>query len=163
METGRKKASRWLVRMRKRKKVKAVCMVQRRETGRPEVCYGRRPREGEELHQVHVTDAELLLGHRIETGVTLGKARPDGLARIGGRECAVEVDNSRMSRKQMRAKWQTYDGQDVFILVITHAEERMHRLRKDAAGVADKALFTTFDRLRAGGPWVDHAGEAVRL
>jgi hypothetical protein len=166
LATGLKKASRWLTKMRRRKKVRAVCVVQRRETGRPETCYGKRPKVGEELHQVSLYDAEWFLRCRIETGVRLGKARPDGVAVIAGRTVAIEVDNSRMSRKQMAAKWRSYDGVDAFILVITVREERMQKLRANAASspVADRAFFSTFARLeKVSEPWMDCVGKSIRL
>src|SRR4051812_22432742 len=39
---ARKKAAKWLCRHRKRGRVRVVGVVQRRDTGRPEVCHGRR-------------------------------------------------------------------------------------------------------------------------
>jgi hypothetical protein len=145
--------------------VRAVCVVQMRETGRPEVCYGRPPKAGDEEHEVRVAEIEVVTGWRIER-CRLGKAQPDGVATVNGQTCAIEVDNSRMSRKQYAAKWKTYDGVDAFILVITTSEQRMQKLRADAAtsAVADRVFYSTFSRLEnVAEPWVDCSGNALRL
>src|SRR5437660_178312 len=42
MATRKKKANRWLVKQRKRGRIRVVGIVQRRDTGRPEFTYGRR-------------------------------------------------------------------------------------------------------------------------
>src|SRR2546423_1413528 len=76
-ETGRKKASRWLCRRRKRKQVRVRGVVQMKATGRPELVYGQKCKEEELEHEVLVTEAELLLG-RFERRVIIGKAISDG-------------------------------------------------------------------------------------
>jgi hypothetical protein len=156
-----KKASRWVVRQRKRGRVRVVGVVQRRDTGRPEIVYGRSSKDLE--HDVRITDLELLLGTPIQPGVKVGRTVPDGVMVRDGRRCFIEVDNSgKMTPKQMQAKWDRYRGVDGFILVVAVKEERMQRLRKGAEAVQDLAiLLTTFDRLRAGQPWVDWSGDSI--
>jgi hypothetical protein len=150
------------VKQRKRGRVRVVGVVQRRDTGRPELVYGFATRDHE--HCIRVTDLELILGVPITDG-RAGDTEPDGLAQIGGRLVAVEVDNSgHMDRKQMRRKWHRYQNFAGFILVVTLTSGRMERLRKDAELVKDKALFTTFALLE--GParrCVDFYGNSVSL
>ena len=165
LEATRKKASRWLVKQRKRKKVRAVGVVQRRDTGRPEVVHGRRCKQDEIEHEVRVTDLALILNVRMERGVKVGTAEPDGMAMIDGRRCAFEIDNSgKMDAKQMKQKWPRYGKFDGFIMVVAVTEERMQRLIAWSDAVKEIALFTTFTRLlKVSEPWVDCTGRAIRL
>src|SRR5262245_41231199 len=58
--TRKKKASRWLVKMRKRGRVRVVGVVQRRDTGRPELVYGPWCRQDQLEHEIRRTDFFLL-------------------------------------------------------------------------------------------------------
>ena len=153
------------MKQRKRGKVRVIGVVQRRDTGRPEIAYGRPCKPAEIEHEVRVTDLELILKVRIERGVTVGTAEPDGMATIDGRRCAIEIDNSgKMTAKQMQQKWKRYGKFDGFILIVAVWEERMQRLILWAEAVKEIALFTTFTRLlKVTEPWVDCTGQAIRL
>ena len=153
------------MKQRKRKKVRAVGVVQRRDTGRPEVVYGRRCKPDEIEHEVRVADFEVILKVRLERGVKVGSAEPDGMATIDGRRCAIEIDNSgKMTAKQYQQKWKLYGKFDGFILVVAVTEERMQRLIVFSEPMKEIALFTTFTRLlRVAEPWVDCAGQTIRL
>src|SRR5687768_9301122 len=60
LATRFKKASRWLVRQRKRRRIQVIGIVQRRDTGRPEIVYGRRCQLDQIEHEVRVADFALL-------------------------------------------------------------------------------------------------------
>src|SRR5207249_4710214 len=71
VEARRRKASRWLVRERQRKRVSVVGVMLRKDTGRPEIIYGRKAKDSE--HEVWVAELEVILGHRIERGAKVGR------------------------------------------------------------------------------------------
>ena len=151
--------------MRRRKKIRVVGVVQRRDTGRPEVVYGRRCKAEDIEHEVMVAEAEILLGSRIERGAKVGKTEADGMLVRDGQRCFIEVDNSgKMTARQMQAKWKRYEGVEGDILVIATSEGRMQRLRAGGELVKSVALFTTFDRLRSvAEPWIDWHGKTVGI
>jgi hypothetical protein len=167
METQKRKARRWLTKQRRRKRIFVVGIVQRRDTGRPELVYGRRCKQDQIEHELRVTDFALVFkDSRLTRDAKVGRTEADALMIRDGHRCYVEIDNSgKMTAKQMEAKWKRYDGVDGFILVVAVTEGRMQRLRRGAELVKDAALFTTFDRLRAGGsePWVDWYGNTVGI
>lgn len=144
-----------------------IGIVQRRDTGRPEIVYGRRCKQDEIEHEVRITDLALLFKDSPMTrNAKVGRTEADGLMIRDGQRCFIEVDNSgKMTAKQMEAKWKRYEGVDGFILVVAVTEARMQRLRRGAELVKDMALFTTFERLRSGmpEPWVDGYGNSVRI
>lgn len=144
-----------------------IGVVQRRETGRPEHVQGRQCPQDQIEHEVRVTDFALLYPDaRAQRGDVVNRAHPDLTLTIGGRRCYVEVDNSqKMTARQMRDKWERYGRipDDEFILVVCRTAGRMERLRAGAEPVKDSALFTTFDRLRAGLPWVDWYGNTAEV
>lgn len=145
-----------------------IGVVQRRDTGRPEFVYGRRCRPSELEHEVRITDLALHFRDRpFVRGIKVGRAEPDAVMEIDGHRLAIEVDNSgKMTVKtQMAAKWQRYLAGEGDILVVALTEARMQRLRASAEPVKDRALFTTFDRLRSGTaePWIDWYGKATGL
>ena len=97
-------------------------------------------------------------------GEAVGRATPDLTIELNGRRCHVEIDNSqKMTARQMRDKWERYGTlpDNVFILVVCRTAGRLERLRAGAGAVKEWALFTTFDRLQAGQPWVDGYGNTV--
>jgi hypothetical protein len=168
METRKKRAHRWLVRQRRRKRIRVVGVVQRRDTGRPELLYGRPFPRGMEEHEVRVTDLALyFLKYPFSREAKVGRTHADAVMTLeGGRRCFIEVDNSEnMTAKQMTAKWRRYEGTEGDILVVCVTEGRMQRLRAGAELVKDRALFTTFARLQSAmtEPWVDWFGNTVRL
>lgn len=140
-------------------------MVQRKDTGRPEVVYGRSCRQAQLEHEVRVTDVAVHFhGRPFSRDARVGRTEADGLLIHDGRKCYVEVDNSgHMSARQMEDKWRRYGDVDGFILVVCRTEARMERLRRGAGLVKDAALFTTFDRLRANRPWTDWYGKTVEI
>lgn len=143
-----------------------IGIVQRRETGRPEHAYGRRCAPDEIEHEVAVTEVALLFPDATpRRGDMIGRASPDLTLLIGGRRCYVEVDHSQKmtAARQMRDKWERYGtlSDTEFILVVCRTAGRLDRLRVGAEAVKEWALFTTFDRLRAGQPWVDGYGNTV--
>ena len=167
LETQKRKARRWLEKQRRRKRVRVVGLVQRRETGRPEIVYVRRCPADTIEHEVRVTDFALLFSDcRIVRDAKVGGTEADALMIRGGERCYVEIDNSgKMTAKQMTAKWKRYSGVDGFILVVALTETRMERLRRGADLVKNVALFTTFARLQSGmaEPWVDWYGRTARV
>jgi len=140
-------------------------VVLRRDAGRPEVVYGRRCKLDNLEHEVMVAEFEILIGERLERGVAAGKTIPDGSFTRDGERFHVEVDNSgKMTARQMADKWKRYGRVDGYILVVAQTEGRMQGLRQGATAVSEVALFSTFDRLRkAGEPWIDCAGNTVRI
>lgn len=143
-----------------------IGVVQRRETGRPEHAYSQRRCPPDEIeHELRVTDVALHFADAPPSrGETVNRATPDLILRIAGRRCYVEVDNSqKMTAQMMKLKWERYGtlSDREFILVVCHTAGRLERLRTGAEAVKDWALFTTFDRLRAGDPWVDWYGNTV--
>jgi hypothetical protein len=165
LSTRLKTANRWLRRQRKRNKARVIGIVQLKETGRPVHAYGRRCAADEIEHELFVSEIAFHFGlAQAWRGEVVHRANPDLLLRIDGKRCYVEVDNSqKMTARQMQDKWDRYGtlSDDEFILVICHTVGRMERLRAKAETVKDWALFTTFDRLRAGEPWVDYIGTTV--
>jgi hypothetical protein len=141
--------------------------VQRRETGRPEIVYGRRCSANTLEHEIRVTDFALLFPDcRIVRDAKAGRTEADALMIRDGERCYVEIDNSgKMTAKQMEAKWKRYADVEGFILVVAVSESRMERLRRGAELVKNVALFTTFDRLRSGmaEPWIDWHGRTAEL
>ncbi len=167
LATRKKKASRWIAKQRRRGRVKVVGMVQRRDTGRPEIVCGRSCKQDQIEYEVRVADLALLFRDSPMTrGVKVGRTEADGLMIRDGRRCYIEVDNSgKMTAIQMKAKWKRYDGADGFILVVAVTEGRMQRLRHGAEQVKNIALFTTFTRLQSEmpEPWIDWYGNTVRV
>jgi hypothetical protein len=167
LELQKKKAHKWVARQRRRGRVKVVGIVQRRDTGRPEIVYGKRCKATETEHEVRITDLALhFRDWPFIRGEKVGRAEPDALMVMEGHRVAIEVDNSgKMAARQMAAKWERYQGGSEDILVIAMTEGRMERLRKGAEAVKDRALFTTFARLRSGSsaPWIDWYGKTTNL
>src|SRR5258708_5012691 len=90
-----KKASRWIVRHRRRRELQVVCIVQRRDTGRPEIAYGRWCKQDQIEHEVRVTDfGNLFKEYPMARGVKVGRTEADGVIVIDGRTCEIEIDNS---------------------------------------------------------------------
>src|SRR5438874_429267 len=56
LETRRKYASRWLVKQRRRKRIRVIGIVQRRDTGRPEIAYGRFAKYDQIEHEIFVAE-----------------------------------------------------------------------------------------------------------
>ena len=161
----RKKAVKWATRQRRRGRLRLVGVVQRKDVGRPEVVYGRPCRRAQLEHELRITDfAVRFPGRPFRRNAKVGTTEADGVLVHDGRTCYVEVDNSgKMTAKQMEAKWKRYGPVDGFILVVCRTEPRLERLRRGAELVKDVALFTTFDRLNGGRPWVDWYGQTVDL
>ncbi len=108
-------------------------MVQRKDTGRPEIVYGRRCKPEDIEHELRVAELEIILACEIERSVRIGRTTPDGVLIRDGERCAIEVDNGgKMTAKQMEAKWKRYEGFTGIILVIAMTERRMQRLRTGA-------------------------------
>lgn len=141
--------------------------MQRRDTGRPEIVYGRPCKLDQIEHEVRVTDLALLFKDSPMTRhAKVGRTEADGLMIRDRHRCYIEVDNSgKMTAKQMEAKWKRYQGVDGFILVVAVTEARMQRLRRGAELVKDVALFTTFERLQSDmpEPWVDWYGHTAQI
>lgn len=146
-----------------------IGIVQRRDTGRPELVYGRWCKHDVLEHEVRVTDFALLFPDSpLSRDAAVGKTEADAVMVRREQTCFVEIDNSgKMTAKQMEAKWRRYraaEMQDAFILVVARTEARMQKLRKGAELVKELAFFTTFDRLRSNPkPWLDWHGNAERL
>ena len=166
METSRKKASRWLCKERKRKRVHVQGIVLLNATGRPEFVYGKASKEGELEHEVLITEAELLLGGPFQRNVRVGKTTADGFLIRDGNRMYVEIDNESMSEKQMREKWVRYEEIDGFILVICRTKGRLKRLVRSAEKVKAVVLFSRFDWLRmktVREKWVDWFGKRAEI
>jgi hypothetical protein len=166
-ETARKKASRWLVKERKRGLVEVVGWLNLRSTGRPELVFGRRCRPEEIAHEVGVAEVQLAFPDSLfERGEATGATEADAMFVHDGERMYLEIDWSQnMSRKQMTAKWERYAGVAGTILVVTRTEARLETLRHNAGAVTDRALFTTFARLASGleEPWTDACGKTTGL
>lgn len=146
------------MKLRKQGRLKVAGVVQRKDGGRPEIAYGRRAKDLE--HAVQITELELLIG-RIELPVKCGKAEPDGMFQGD----AVELDFSgKENKKQWQGKLAKYPREETWILVVAMSEARMQRLRAWSESLKDWMVFSTFDRLRAGGQaWVDCQGNVTAL
>lgn len=107
LEARKKKASRWVADQRRRGRIHVVGVVQRRDTGRPEVVHGRRCKQTEVEHEVIVAEFEVLTNIRLERSKKRARTEPDGTGETEGNKVSVEIDNSgKMTvRKQMEAKW----------------------------------------------------------
>ncbi len=152
--------------MRWRGLIAVVGVVQRKDTGRPEIAYGRRCKPQDIAHEVSIADIENCLGAVLTRGVKVGRTEPDGFMRRDGTDMAIEMDRSgKMTQKQMDAKWDRYRGFNGLILVVAMTESRMQRLRKGADAVKGQAMFTTLTRLKSGmsHPWIDCIGDPVSI
>lgn len=127
--------------------------------------YGRRCKQTEIEHEVRITDFAVHYdGHPFTRDAKVGKTTADGLLTIDGQKCWVEIDNTgHMDKRQIESKWTKYGSVEGFILVVAVSEARKERLRKWSETVKDAALFTTFERLRTGKPWVDWYGRTVEI
>jgi len=167
LETKKRKARRWIAKHRGRKRITVIGIVQRRDTGRPEVVYGRRCKQDQIEHEVRVTDFALIFKDSpISRDAKAGRTEADGIMIRDGDRCYIEIDNSgKMTARQMESKWQRYQGVVGYILVVAVTESRMQRLRKGADLVKDIALFTTFERLGSelSEAWTDWYGNTVRI
>ena len=115
-------------------------------------------------HQVWVTEAELLLGVDCDREVEIGGAVADGHFLSDGCTFAIEVDNAaKQSRRQYLEKWNKYGRFDGFILVVCHSDKRMESLSRWAEPQKEVCLFSTFERLRAGEPWIDGYGNKAAI
>ena len=166
-ETARKKASRWLCRQRKRRRVHIRGIVCLNRTGRPELVYGQRCNEEQLEHEVWITEAELLLDARCKRSVPVGKTFADALFVRDATRFYIEVDNQTMTAKQMQRKWGLYGREiDGYVLVICHTKERLRRLMRGAEPVKDAALFTRFRWLRSPHvkeQWIDWYGNRANI
>lgn len=164
LDIKKKKASRWIKRQLRRKRIRLIGILQLKDTGRPALVYGRRCQQHQIEHEIRVTEFAILMDSTLERGVKAGRTEPDGLMIREETRFWIEIDNSgKMDAKQMQAKWKRFEGVDGFILVVAVTEERMQRLRKGAELVKNIALFTTFDRLRAGLAWIDWYGKTTNI
>lgn len=148
--------------------MRVVGVAQRKDTGRPEIVYGRRCKADQVLHQVMLAELALMFRDSPFTpDAKVGRTEADAAMVREGRTCFVELDYSgKMTAKQMRAKWERYGRlrDDQVILVVAMGEARMERVRQGAEAVKDWIFVTTFDRLRnAPKPWIDFAGNAIRI
>lgn len=157
------------MKQRKRRRISVVGIVQRRDTGRPELAYGRRCPSDQLEHEIRVTDFALLFPKcRIVRDANVGRTVADGLMMLDGRRLFIEIDNSgKMNVRQLEAKWRRYSeaGGKFNVLVVAVTEGRMQRIRRGAELMKNVAFFTTFDRLRSGmaEPWLDFEGSSTDL
>lgn len=142
-----------------------VGIALRRDTGRPEIAYGRKCKPQELEHELRVTDfANSFKDAAISREAKVGNTEADGSMTLDGERCFLEIDNSgKMNGKQMKAKWKRYEGVKGWILVVAVTEGRMERLRRGAELVKNAALFNTFARLKEGLPWSDWYGNTADL
>ena len=105
-ETARKKASRWLVKNRKRGSIHVAGWLLLRESGRPEIAYGRRCRPDELAHEVGVAEVQLHFSDcPFDRGEAVGETEADAAFTLDGERMYLEVDWSQnMSRLQMKEK-----------------------------------------------------------
>lgn len=155
------------MKQRKRGLIAVAGVLLIRRTGRPEIAYGRRCRPEELAHEVGVTEVQLAFPESpFERGESTGATEADATFLHCGERMYLEVDWSQnMSRKQMAAKWERYDGVVGTILVVTRTDARLETLRANAGPVSDRALFTTFARLASDEPepWIDAGGQTTGL
>ncbi len=137
-----------------------------KETGRPELVYGKRCREDELEHEVLITEFELLMDDLLTRNAPVGKTIADGLLTREGYRFFVEVDNETMTVKQMKEKWIRYDGAKGFILLICRTSGRLKRLFRSAARVKSQIFFSRFDWLRLKNvkrKWIDCYGKRAEI
>lgn len=165
-ETSRKKASRFLCRQRRRKRIFVRGFVTTAGIGRPDIAYGQECKEDNLEHEVWLTEAELLMGVTFDRNAQVGKTTADAKFVKDGETFWVELDNETMNLKQMREKWLRYENVREFILVICHRKSRLRLLRKSAGTVIQQILFTRFRWLRSirvKEPWIDGIGKRVGI
>lgn len=141
-------------------------MILLKETGRPELVYGKHTKEFALEHEVLITEAELLLGESIQRNVPIGKAIADGMLIRKGARLYVEVDNEHMTPSQMREKWIHYGSVDGFILLICLTTGRMRRLMRSAERVKNVIFFSRVAWLRMENvreKWIDWYGKRAEI
>jgi hypothetical protein len=141
-------------------------MILLKETGRPELVYGKRCKQDEIEHEILITEFELLMAERIQRNVPVGKTTADGMLIRDGIHLYVEVDNESMTSKQMREKWIRYNGVEGFILLICRTKGRLRRLMKSAERVKKVVLFSRFEwlsRKKVREKWIDWFGKRAEV
>ena len=143
-------------------------MILLKETGRPELVYGKETKEFGLEHEVLITEAELLLGESFQRNVSVGKAIADGMLIRRDSRLYVEVDNEHMSPTQMREKWNRYGDINLndAILLICHTTGRMRRLMRSAERVKTVVFFSRFEWLRMENvreKWIDWYGKRAEI
>lgn len=86
---------------------------------------------------------------------------PDATAWINGRRLHVELDTGEVPYSRVLERFQVYAAQPDDVLWITSTESRMEGLRQRAGMIADKAMFTTYERCLKG--WTTYQGDAIRV
>ena len=149
---------------RKRRGIRLVGIVQLNVMGRPQMAYGRPCKMRNIPHEISVCEASLLTGLEFQRTKTGGATEPDGIAEKGGVKFFLEVDeSSHLTKKQYETKSQGYAKVEGFVLIVTHGEERMKRVMGWCGAMDEVALFSTFERLKAGQGWQDRRGEVVEV
>lgn len=136
------------------------------DTGRPEKVFGKPCAEVLLAHEIAITEAELLLGATFTSGVRVGKAIADAVFVRDGVRFWLEIDNQKMTSRQLRRKWKLYGKVNGYILVICHTKTRLRLLMKSARVVKNVTLFTRFRWLRSKQvqrPWIDWYGHRVSI
>jgi hypothetical protein len=133
--------------------------------GRPDIAYGADCKEDNLEHEVWLTEAELLIDVEFQRDAKVGNTTADAMFVKDGETFWFELDNETMNAKQMREKWSRYETSEGFILVVCHRKSRLRLLRKSAAAVIHRVLFTRFRWLRSkiAEPWIDGACKRVRI
>jgi hypothetical protein len=167
---SRKKASKRLARLAKRKQLRCLGTAQIRG-GRPEHVYGHGWWKGDNLvHEVQLTrvclkiDAEEI---RRGPGDVDPFLWPDAELVFGGRRYCLELDCGTMSPTAIvRKRFARYRTCRDTTLWVCPSATRVERLRRHAAMVRATALFTTLDQALSNphAPiWVDFEGTTTAL
>ena len=95
LATRRKKARRWIAKQRRRGKLRVIGPVQRRDTGRPEMVYGRACKLDQIEHEVRITDLALIFQDSpFVRDAKVGRTEADALMTRDGKRCYIELDNT---------------------------------------------------------------------
>ena len=141
-------------------------MILLRDTGRPQLVYGKRCKDDEIEHEIFITEFELLIAGTLQRNVPIGKTTADGMFIREGTRFFVEVDNETMTPKQMREKWVRYEKIDGFILLVCRTRGRLKRLMRSAERVKKFILFSRFEWLQMKNvkeKWIDGYGKRAEI
>src|SRR2546421_110002 len=88
LETRKKKASRWVAKRRRLGRLEIAGIVQRRESGRPEIVYGKKTRDIQLEHDIRITDlANIFKDSVLQRNVKVGDTWADAFMIREGTQC----------------------------------------------------------------------------
>ena len=149
-----------LQKLRKRKRIKLVGTVQFDE-GRPlDVYFIGNIKTDLLYHETRLTEFLFRIGGRCARGQDVDPdLLPDATLWLDGKTLQIELDTGDVPYKRVLDRYEVYAGHETDVLWIAPTETRMEGLRQRSSIIADKAMFTTYDKCLS--EWVDAQGVGI--